>query len=191
MTQAITKDMNIQDLANKHPEAVMVMAERGLHCFGCHGASMDSVEQGAKGHGMSEEDIEQMVKEMNEAVELKHAKKTEAVKTPIASDVIVTEKAAAKLKEFAKAEGKEGYGFRIEVVPGGCSGYSYSMDFDNAAKDGDIVLTKHGMKVFMSKDSLDMLNGATVEYVDGLHGSGFKIENPNAKSSCGCGKSFA
>lgn len=185
----ITKQMNIQELANAHPEAVMVMAERGLHCFGCHGASMDSVEQGAKLHGMTDADIDEMVKEMNEVVALKQAKKEEHKHD--AKDIIVTEKAAAKLKEFAKAENKEGYGFRIDVVPGGCSGFSYAMDFDNTAKDGDIVLTKHGMKVFMNKDSLDMLNGATVDYVDGLHGSGFKIENPNAKQSCGCGKSFA
>jgi len=186
----INRQMNIQELANAHPEAVMVMAERGLHCFGCHGAAFDTVEAGAKGHGMSDEDIDKMVDDMNQVVATKQAAKS-APKEEKQHDMQLTDKASSKLVELMKAEKKEGHGLRVQVVPGGCAGFSYNLDFDEKAKDGDIVLTKSGVKVFIDKESLEQMNGATIDYVDGLQGSGFKIENPNAHGSCGCGKSFS
>ena len=184
----IHRQMNIQDLANAHPEAVAVMAERGLHCFGCHGAAFDTVEAGAKGHGMSDEDIEQMVDEMNQVVSVKLAA---APKEEKQMDLTLTDKASTKLVELMKAENKAGFGLRVKVVPGGCSGFSYDLDFDEKAAEGDTVLDKSGIKVFIGKDSLEQMNGTTIDYVDGLQGSGFKIENPNAHGSCGCGKSFS
>ena len=186
----ISRSMNIQELANAHPEAVMVMAERGLHCFGCHGAAFDTVEAGAKGHGMSDEDIEKMVDDMNQVVASKVAAKTVPKEEP-AHDMKLSDKASSKLVELMKAENKAGFGLRVKVVPGGCAGFSYDLDFDEKAKDGDIVLDKSGIKIFIDKDSLEQMNGATIDYVDGLQGSGFKIENPNAQGSCGCGKSFS
>lgn len=185
----ITKDMNIQQLANTHPEAVGVMAEKGLHCFGCHASAYDTVEQGARGHGMPDEEIDSMVDEMNAVVAQHQAQKTQ--QTDSKNELTITEHAAKKLFDFMKAEKKEGYGLRVAVVPGGCSGFSYALDFDKAAKEGDIVLDRHGVKVFLDKDSMQMMSGATIDYVEGLNGAGFKIENPNAHSSCGCGKSFA
>ncbi len=185
----ITKDMNIAELAKLYPEAVAVMAENGLHCFGCHGAAFDTVEAGAKGHGMEQEAIDKMVDDMNEMVALKKSQKAHAPE--VKGEIKLTEKAAKKLVQLMAEEKKEGYGLRLDVVPGGCSGFQYALDFDNAAKADDVTLTQHNIKIFVSKESLSQINGTTIDYVDGLQGSGFKIENPNAHSSCGCGKSFA
>jgi iron-sulfur cluster assembly accessory protein len=107
--------------------------------------------------------------------------------------VSLTEKAAAKVKEYMteeKKEGKDGYGLRIMVVPGGCAGYQYGLDFDTQ-KEGDIAVKESGLTIFVDKNSAAHLLGTTVDFVDGLHGAGFKINNPNAKQSCGCGNSFS
>jgi len=104
-------------------------------------------------------------------------------------EVIVTEKAAEKIAELAKEDNKENYGLKFYVFPGGCSGFQYGMDFAEKADENDLVLEQHGIKLFVDKDSLDFVKGAKIDFVDSLQGSGFKIDNPNIKSSCGCGKS--
>ncbi|HSU72786.1 MAG TPA: iron-sulfur cluster assembly accessory protein [Candidatus Binatia bacterium] len=185
----ITRETNIQQLANEYPEAVVVMAERGLHCFGCHGAQYDTVEAGAKGHGLPDSEIDKMVNEMNQVVATKKDSKAHAKE--IKKDIHVTEKAAQKLVELMQAEKKAGYGLRLEVVPGGCSGFSYNLDFDNQAKEGDTIFNQHGVTIYIDANSMSQMTGSKLDYVDGLQGSGFKIDNPNAHSSCGCGKSFA
>ena len=103
--------------------------------------------------------------------------------------VDVTPKAAEKLKEFMKLEKKEGYGLRIAVMPGGCSGYQTTLTFEQNPLSSDIQLEMHGVKVFVDKMSEQFVSGSTIDYVEGLHGSGFSIQNPNVKSGCGCGAS--
>ena len=78
----------------------------------------------------------------------------------------------------------------MTVHPGGCSGYKYEIVLDNATTAQDVVIEQQDVKVFIDKSSLAKLNGATIDYVDGLQGAGFKIKNPNATASCGCGSSF-
>lgn len=107
--------------------------------------------------------------------------------------VSLTEKAISKVKEYMteeKKEGKDGYGLRIMVMPGGCAGYQYGLDFDTK-KEGDMVVKESGLIIFVDKKSAGHLLGTMVDFVDGLHGAGFKINNPNAKQSCGCGNSFS
>ena len=107
--------------------------------------------------------------------------------------VVLTSKAVEKVKEYMieeKKEAKDGYGLRIMVIPGGCAGYQYGLDFDKE-QAGDIVVKEQGLTIFVDKNSAGHLVGTTVDFVDGLHGSGFKIGNPNAKQSCGCGNSFS
>ena len=111
-------------------------------------------------------------------------------KTESKNDVILTKNAAKKVLEISKSEKKEGYGLKLFVFPGGCSGFQYGLDFEEKAGENDVTLTQHGVNLFVDKDSLDILKGVTVDFVDSLQGSGFKIDNPNIKSSCGCGKSF-
>ncbi len=103
--------------------------------------------------------------------------------------VSVTSKAAEKLKEFMKLENKEGYGLRIAVYPGGCSGYQTTLTFEKSALESDVKYEVSGVPIYVDKGSEMYLHGSVVDYVEGLHGSGFTVNNPNAKGSCGCGSS--
>ena len=103
--------------------------------------------------------------------------------------VMLTSTAAVKLKDILVAEGAADKGLRIRVVPGGCSGYSYDMVFDDAA-EGDNVFEHEGVKLLVDAESLPLLNGAEIDFEEQLGQEGFKIKNPNASSGCGCGKSF-
>jgi iron-sulfur cluster assembly accessory protein len=103
----------------------------------------------------------------------------------------LTEKAAEKVREIRVAEGIEDtMGLRLRVVGGGCSGFSYDLYFDNVA-DADKTLESHGVKLVVDQMSLMYLVGTEVDYVEGLQGAGFKFNNPNVKSTCGCGSSFS
>ncbi|MBS3110395.1 iron-sulfur cluster assembly accessory protein [Candidatus Woesearchaeota archaeon] len=105
-------------------------------------------------------------------------------------EFVVTKQAAAKLRELFMKEKKENYGLRISVVPGGCSGYSYGLEFENKETKEDKVLKENGVKIIIDNESLKMIKGSKLDFVDTLQGSGFKITNPNAVDSCGCGQSF-
>jgi iron-sulfur cluster assembly accessory protein len=104
--------------------------------------------------------------------------------------VVLTDKAVEMVKDAMQREGLEGYGIRIGVQGGGCSGFQYAMDFENAPKEGDITVEQAGIRLFVDAMSSMYLQGVTVDYVVGLQGAGFKFNNPNAKSTCGCGSSF-
>ncbi len=103
--------------------------------------------------------------------------------------ITLTPEAIAKVKSIL-AERKEEMGLRIAVVGGGCSGFQYQMTLDKEPKGDDKIMDMEGLKVYVDTRSLLYLNGTKVDYVDGLNGSGFKFDNPNAKASCGCGESF-
>jgi iron-sulfur cluster assembly protein len=105
--------------------------------------------------------------------------------------VHVTEKAAEQIRSIMQKEGLEGHGLRVAVVGGGCSGMSYKLNFEKAAEQGDKVYEEHGVKIFLDSKSVLFLNGTTLDFTDGLNGTGFVFNNPNAKSSCGCGSSFS
>ena len=102
----------------------------------------------------------------------------------------ITERAAGKINEILDEEQKPGFGLRVGVKGGGCSGLSYSLSIDEAPGEGDQVYEDHGVKLFVDPKSLLYLAGTHLDYTDGLNGSGFKFENPNATRSCGCGSSF-
>jgi len=102
----------------------------------------------------------------------------------------LTPNAVAKVKEIMAQQNPVPAGLRVGVVGGGCSGFSYSMAFENNAGMMDKSFNFDGLKVFVDATSLMYLNGCVVDYVDTLEGSGFKFENPNVKSTCGCGSSF-
>src|SRR5437870_654625 len=102
----------------------------------------------------------------------------------------VTEKAKQKVNEIIAAENKTGQGLRVQVVGGGCSGFQYGLTFADAGCPMDLIVVCGTFKVYVDPVSSQYLDAATVDYIDGLNGSGFKIENPEAKSTCGCGSSF-
>ena len=84
----------------------------------------------------------------------------------------------------------EGHSLRFGVRGGGCSGYSYLLEFSDAPEDGDITQEIDGVKVYIAELKRDFITGCTIDFVDGLLETGFKINNPNVKRSCGCGESF-
>jgi iron-sulfur cluster assembly protein len=104
--------------------------------------------------------------------------------------VALTEKAIGKVKEILDMQDPKPQGLRIAVVGGGCSGFSYSMAFENQPNMLDKTYNYDGLKVFVDQASLLYLEGAEVDFVETLEGSGFKFNNPNVKSTCGCGSSF-
>ena len=105
--------------------------------------------------------------------------------------ITLTEKASTKVSELIKAEGEDGLALRVAVRPGGCSGFSYEMYFDTDIVDGDTKETFGDVQVVVDPSSAMLLDGATLDYSDGLQQAGFSIDNPNAQRSCGCGQSFS
>ena len=98
--------------------------------------------------------------------------------------------AIERVKEFMAKDEEKANGLRIFVMPGGCSGYQYGMVLERNAKSDDISWTESGINVYIDNQSARLLEGATIDFVETVQGAGFKIDNPNATSSCGCGNSF-
>jgi iron-sulfur cluster assembly accessory protein len=107
-----------------------------------------------------------------------------------AAPISLTPNAIAKVKRIMAQQNPTPAGLRVGVVGGGCSGFSYSLQFDNSAGMMDKVFDMDGLRVFVDATSIMYLNGCRVDYVETLEGAGFKFENPNVKSTCGCGSSF-
>jgi iron-sulfur cluster assembly accessory protein len=102
----------------------------------------------------------------------------------------LTESAAAKVKQLIQREQRREAALRLKVVGGGCSGLQYQLSFDEAVGEWDQQCEQHGVRVVVDAKSAVYLAGTTVDYVDDLQQSGFKIQNPTAKNTCGCGESF-
>ncbi|MEA2126243.1 MAG: iron-sulfur cluster assembly protein [Solirubrobacteraceae bacterium] len=105
--------------------------------------------------------------------------------------ITFTEKGAEKVREFLSAQTADVQtaGLRVGVRGGGCSGFQYALAFDNE-RDGDEIFTDHGLRILVDAPSLPYVRGAVVDYVDGMQGAGFKVDNPNVIAACGCGSSF-
>ena len=103
----------------------------------------------------------------------------------------LTTKAVEKVKEILSSQDPKPQGLRVAVVGGGCSGFSYQMNFETESNGMDKVFEFDGLKVFVDQASLMYLNGTKIDYLETLEGSGFKFENPNVKTTCGCGSSFS
>jgi iron-sulfur cluster assembly protein/iron-sulfur cluster insertion protein len=104
----------------------------------------------------------------------------------------LTDTAVSKIAELVASEGDPSLALRVAVRPGGCSGFSYEMFFDSD-KAADDIVEPYGdaVRVFIDPMSAQLLQGATLDYKDGLQGAGFHINNPNAQRTCGCGQSFS
>lgn len=181
--ETITKEMTIEEILSGFPQRSQKIAQEltdtGLHCVGCGAATWETLEAGVLGHGFSEDDLEALLGRLNKILE-----------EEIDADTItLTPKAAAKFKEILKEEGKEGYGLRFGDRAGGCSGFEYTLDFSPGAKETDEVFISEGVEIHINKNMVSRLLGCEIDFTDGLNGSGFKISNPNARGSCGCGKS--
>ncbi|MGY8963481.1 MAG: iron-sulfur cluster insertion protein ErpA [Rhodospirillales bacterium] len=107
------------------------------------------------------------------------------------STVLLTEQAAAKVTSLIAEEGDDSLMLRLSVSGGGCSGFSYGFSLDADSTNDDKIFEFHGVKLVIDDMSLDLLGGSQIDYVDDLMASSFRITNPNASSTCGCGTSFS
>ena len=103
----------------------------------------------------------------------------------------LTEAATSKVAHLIDAEGEEGLALRVAVRPGGCSGFSYEMFFDSEVADDDLTQSYGDVQLICDPSSAQMLTGATLDYTETIQETGFKINNPNAQRTCGCGSSFS
>ncbi|MBI4953583.1 MAG: iron-sulfur cluster insertion protein ErpA [Myxococcales bacterium] len=105
--------------------------------------------------------------------------------------ITITARAAEKVLEIAQEEGINTPGLRLRVVGGGCAGFNYDLYFEDQPTSMDEEFVDRGVKMFIDPLSYQYLDGTEIDYVEGLHGSGFKFQNPNTTSTCGCGSSFS
>lgn len=181
--EEITKDMTIEEIFQKFPSKSQRLAQEmsniGLHCVGCHVSTWETLEAGVLGHGMSHEALDKLLFRLN-AVLAEHSDHTSIVMTP---------RAEKKYLSILEEEGKQGWGLRLEEKPGGCNGFEYVLDYAEKALEDDITYKSNDVEIYVKKSSLERLIGVEIDYVEGLHNSGFKITNPNVSSACSCGSS--
>jgi iron-sulfur cluster assembly accessory protein len=179
----VRRDMTIEEILGGFPNKSQKLAQEitnaGLHCVGCQAATWETLEAGMLGHGFPEEEIDRLVDRLNDIL-------SEPVDL---STIRLTKRAAEKYKEILADEGKEGWGLRFGDKAAGCSGFEYILDYSEKAKSDDETFSAHGVQIHVNKKLVSRLMGSEIDYIDGLQGSGFKVTNPNAKGSCGCGKS--
>ena len=106
--------------------------------------------------------------------------------------LVVSDKAAAEVAKFMTTENvpSDQGGLRVSVLPGGCSGFKYSLNIEERSLEDDVVMELNGVRVFVDGFSMQYLNGVTIDYTSSMQGSGFTFSNPNATGGCGCGSSF-
>ncbi len=179
----VARDMTIEEIFSSFPHKSQPLSQEitnsGLHCVGCQAATWETLEAGMMGHGFSDEEIDGLVARLNEIL----AKEVDL------STIAFTKRAADKFRHILAEEGKEGYALRFGDKAAGCSGFEYVLDYSEKAKEDDQIFHSHGIEIHVHKPTAQRLLGCEIDFVDGLNGSGFKITNPNAKGSCGCGKS--
>jgi iron-sulfur cluster assembly protein len=107
------------------------------------------------------------------------------------AEIKITEKAVKEvIKIMEENRIPENFGLRVGVKGGGCSGLTYTMNFDETSRDGDTIIEQNNIKLFVDGKSLFYLSGTELDFTDGLNGRGFIFNNPNAAKTCGCGESF-
>lgn len=181
----ITRQTTIGEIMSNYPEASSVLLEAGLHCVGCHVSPNETLGAGCEGHGMTDEDIDALMVKVNKFCAELEAKRPQTA-------VSVTIPAANKIRELMEKQGKSDHALRVLALPGGCAGYTYSMKFEapNGVGPSDVQFDANGVKLVVDPSAVNMLRGSTIDWVESLEGSKFVFNNPNAKSTCGCGKSF-
>lgn len=181
----ITKEMNIGTIVEKYPSVATIFMGYGLHCIGCYVSNWETIESGARSHGMDDETIAMMLRDANKIA------MADIEDTKNDSELKITSKAAQRVIDFMKQSKKRGHYLRISIVEGGCSGKSYNFILEKSKTNEDVIVDKNGAKFILDQSSYEQLKGSKIDYLESLQGSGFKVYNPNAKHTCGCGSSFS
>lgn len=181
--KTVSRTMTIEEILSLFPHKAQRLSHEitkaGLHCVGCHAATWETLEAGMMSHGMKDEAIDNLVNALNNLLD------EESDPTTLS----LTPRAAKKFIEILEEENKQGWGVRLDDRMAGCSGFEYILDYSEKAEDDDEVFLSHGIEIHLKKSKVARLLGSEIDYIDGLQGSGFKVSNPNAKTSCGCGTS--
>lgn len=183
-TQSIHRHMTIEQILGQFPQKAQLLAQEmtsyGLHCVGCHASTWETLEAGMLGHGLSIEKIDELEGKLNAIL----------AKEEDLSNITLTPRAASKFMEILDEEKKQGWGLKFGEKMAGCSGFEYDLDFQQEAKENEETFVSEGINIFVKKALVPKLLGSVIDYVDSLRGSGFKVSNPNVRSSCGCGSSY-
>lgn len=181
--KTIHRQMTIEEILSMFPHKAQKLSQEitaaGLHCVGCSAATWETLEAGMMGHGMSNEAIDRLVNRLNNLLQEKSD----------ASTITITPRAAQKYLEILAEEGKQGWGLRFAERMAGCSGFEYMLDYSEKAGEDDEIFESEGIQIHINKKMKNRLLGSEIDYIDSLHNSGFKVSNPNVRSSCGCGSS--
>jgi len=176
--ELILKDWKIEDVLRKYPGSEEIMLSHGLHCVGCKAALWETLEQGIKAHGFSDEKVNELVLKLNV-----YAKNIEKYLNSNDS-IILTDIAVKKMNDLMQKYDKKSNGLKIGIISSGCCGLSYSMDFREKPDENDTILEIKGIKVFVDKEQFKLLKCILVDYVDSLQGEGFKILNLATSNTC-------
>lgn len=177
----ITGDMLVGEVMQLVPGSDEIMQDFGLHCTSCSVNVFEPLKMGAMSHGLAEEVVDDMIARINDLALARR-------KAPD-DGIYLTAAAAEKIREFAKAEDKEGWGLKITAKDNGGREPAYGMDFQEKAAKGEKSAEFHGVSIYMDAESFENLTGAEVDFLETAYGSGFKISNPKfaKKGGCACG----
>jgi iron-sulfur cluster assembly accessory protein len=179
----IIRQMTIEEILGMFPYKAQRLSQEitnaGLHCVGCHAAVWETLEAGMYTHGKTDAQIDELVNRLNALLE-------EEVDI---TSIRITPRGAAKFLEILAEDGKQGWGMRFAEEMAGCNGFEYVLDFSEKADHDDKTFSSNGIEIHVKTVMVPRLLGSEIDYVEGLRGSGFKISNPNVRSSCGCGTS--
>ncbi len=174
----ITKDMAIGEVVNKYPEAATVMLKYGLHCVGCAVNPFESIESGCLGHGMDEKTISSLVTELNDFAKEEKPKNK--------NGITLTDFAHKKFVQFMKEEKKWDWGVRLNAIINEGGIIEYGMDFALRPEASEEIIENHGIKFFVERDIINVIDGIEIDYINDESGQGFKIEKTK-DSAGGCG----
>lgn len=182
-TKVISRTMTIEEILSMFPHKAQRLSHEitkaGLHCVGCHAATWETLEAGMMSHGMDDVAIDSLVDALNKLLNEESDPST----------ITLTPRAAKKFLEILAEENKQGWGLRFDDKMAGCSGFEYILDYSEKAEIDDETFTSEGIEIHVKQSKKNRLLGSEIDFIDGLQGSGFKVSNRNAKSSCGCGTS--
>ncbi len=180
-TRLITDGMLIGEVISLLPESAQIMQDFGLHCTSCSANTLEPLKAGAMSHGISEEVVDDMIGRINDLAEARR-------KAP-EDGIYLTAAAAEKVKEFAKAEDKEGWNLKITAKDNAGKEPAYAMDFQKDPAGDEKIFEFHGVSIYLDPESFRNMLGAEIDFIESPYGSGFKISNPKfiTKAGCACG----
>ncbi len=191
-TTTIHKEMTIAAILGSSLDHTVALIDAiqaaGLPCAGCDSAAHETLEQGMRGHGASNAQIEALVDRLN-AILARPVESNDDGGVP-GFELSLTHAAVERVQALMQRKGEGPWALRVAVIDGGCAGMSYDLSFRTAPAPTDDVFDLGVLQLFVDRASQEYLHGTRIDYVDTLQESGFVYDNPNAGSTCGCGSSF-